>query len=200
MGGPVTGVLKLTSGDYKNTHLSAWKPTTFAEWKLASPESFFHEGLQFPTDALYKLPSLGFKHLPNNNGWMAKLLFIPDKARVHVEAAALPLPKPLVPRVNGVHPVPPPPTEPKATPPVKAKKGDPFLLFVIALFFSYRGIPLIKLPFPVLRSHTAFPNLGLLDSPPKLEPAASSTPPPAPVCNVNNAYLQELITYKKLKR
>ena len=41
VGEAVTGVIKLTGGDYKNTHLSAWRPCSFAEWKAASPESFF---------------------------------------------------------------------------------------------------------------------------------------------------------------
>ena len=61
-------------------------------------------GIELPTDAIYKLPSLGFKHLPANHGFTSKLLFIPDKARVRVEAAAKALPDPLVPRVKGVHP------------------------------------------------------------------------------------------------
>ena len=61
-------------------------------------------GIELPTDGIYKLPSLGFKHIPQNHGFMSKLLFVPDKARVRIEAAAKALPEPLVPRVKGVHP------------------------------------------------------------------------------------------------
>ena len=127
LGGPVDGVANLTSCEYKDTHISSWMPTRFPEWKTAPPGSFFEEGLQFPTGAIYKIPSLRFKNLPNKNGYMSKLLFIPDKARVNVEAAALPMPNPLVPRVDGIRPAPPPPAEPKATPPTKANEGDPSL-------------------------------------------------------------------------
>lgn len=132
VGDPVTGVLKLTSGDYKDTHLGAWRPSSFQEWKAASPESFFDLGVELPTDGIYKLPSLGFKHMPSNRGFTSKLLFIPDKSRASVEMAALPLPKPLVPRVNGLHPEPAPPAppvEPKPQPPTKASMGDLHTLF-----------------------------------------------------------------------
>ena len=40
VGEAVTGVIKLTSGDYKNTRLSAWRPCSYSEWKIASPGSF----------------------------------------------------------------------------------------------------------------------------------------------------------------
>ena len=71
---------------------------------------------------------------------------MPDKLRVHVDGASLPLPKPLVPRVDGVRPPPPLPTEPKAQPPMrappKADKGqDPFylsFLFLGDLFHTHR--------------------------------------------------------------
>ena len=100
----MTGVIKLTGGDYNNTHLSSWRPCSFSEWKDASPLSFFDRGVELRTDAIYKLPSSGYKFLPSNHGFIAKMLYIPDKPRAKIEAAAAPLPKPLVPRVNGRHP------------------------------------------------------------------------------------------------
>ena len=38
----MAGVVKLTDGEkkYNTTHLSAWRPSSFQEWKTASPESF----------------------------------------------------------------------------------------------------------------------------------------------------------------
>ena len=75
IGDAVTGVIKVTKGDYKTAHLSSWRPVSFTEWWHASPQSFFENGVQLPTDAIYHLPSLGFRHLPTNNGFYSQLIF-----------------------------------------------------------------------------------------------------------------------------
>ena len=104
IGDAVTGAICPAGGDHHTADLRAWKPCAYDEWFKASPRSFFDEGIELPTDAMYKLPSLGFKNLPPHNGWDGRLMALPDKPRKLAEEAFEKLPEPLVPRVNGAFP------------------------------------------------------------------------------------------------
>ena len=41
LGMPVQGLLTPTDSKYASAQLNCWRPTTFQEWKIASPRSFF---------------------------------------------------------------------------------------------------------------------------------------------------------------
>ena len=53
VGDAVTGVIVPTDSDYRTSHLAAWRPCSFVEWQAASPLSFFKDGIQLPTDAIF---------------------------------------------------------------------------------------------------------------------------------------------------
>ena len=40
IGDAVTGVIKITGGDYKTAHLEAWKPCSYTEWRRGSVKIF----------------------------------------------------------------------------------------------------------------------------------------------------------------
>lgn len=92
-----------------------WTPTSFSLFTLFPVQILkisaffgFHyslfSGIELPTDAMYKLPSLGFANLPSHNGWTGRLMANPDKLRLITDEAFEKMPDPLNPRVNGAHP------------------------------------------------------------------------------------------------
>ena len=90
LGDAATGVIKGAKGDYKTAHLYAWRKVSYNEWRRASPLSFFEAGIEFPTDAIYRLLALGFRNLPRNDGFTSQLVFLPGERRVHFNAASAP--------------------------------------------------------------------------------------------------------------
>lgn len=81
IGDAVPGVVFSTGGGGETTHLARRQSCSMSEWYAAAPRSFNEDGIQLPTDAIYKLPIIGYMNLPGHDGPTARMLFQPDLVR-----------------------------------------------------------------------------------------------------------------------
>ena len=82
LGTPVRGLLTPADSKHDSAQHSSWAPTSFFEWRTASPRSFFDQGIVLDHDAIYHLSSLGEKCLDASCSAFPKLLIQPDRLKL----------------------------------------------------------------------------------------------------------------------
>ena len=109
LGTPVRGVLTPTDSTCDSAQLSCWSPSSFFEWKTASPRSFFPEGVVLGHDAIYHLPLLGKRNLDTSGSAYSKISIQPDNLKL-LAAKSSSLPATIPPRDTK------PPAKPRVKP------------------------------------------------------------------------------------
>ena len=96
-------LLSISFGGRWNTPIPSivgWSIASANEWKLLSPTTFFEEGLELDTNAIYQLPVLHNRCFPSDPDYYIDycMLFQPDKLQADIQASLPQLPLPAIPR------------------------------------------------------------------------------------------------------